>query len=82
MVLSCVLAVGIMKGTTKAAKVQIALFAKKSPPRFYQLHPFRCPVYSLDNHLQQGKNWKRGKLKSIKNVLGGCQTLRGKIKCI
>jgi len=30
MVLSCVLAVGIMKGTTKAAKVQIALFAKKS----------------------------------------------------
>ena len=71
MVLSCVLAV---ERNTKAAKVQNCSFRQKIPPRFYQLHPFRCPVYALDNYLQQGKNWKRGKLRSIRNVLGGRQT--------
>jgi hypothetical protein len=73
MVLSCILAVGIMKGTTKAANVQMTLFAK-SLPRFYQLHPFRCRVYALNNNLQQSGNWKIGKLKSNSKVLGGRQT--------
>jgi len=62
-----------MKETTKAANVQMNLFAK-SPTRFYQLHPFRCQVYALDNNSQQGANWRIGKLKSNRNVLGGHQT--------